>query len=100
MARDVTTAGSGILAFNDPGHGSSFCLYAPDEVVHVELERLSRVKYDSKNPIMDFCDLFVDTLSEFGLVAVEEGIYFDAAIRRLAPTKCVPRNPDPLSHRV
>jgi carbamoyltransferase len=97
---EVTSKFGGILAFNDPYHDSSFCLYGPDEIRHVEIERLSRVKYDSQNPIAAFCDMYFDRLDNFPVVAIEEGEYLAPAIRQILADKAVPAADDALARLV
>ena len=60
-----------ILAFNDPWHDSSFCLYG-DQIVHIESERYTRVKYEPVNPILTFCELFPEKINDFGCIVFEE----------------------------
>jgi carbamoyltransferase len=79
-----------VLAFNDPWHDSSFCLYGDTEIVHIECERFTRNKYDSINPILVFCELFPNKIDEFRRVVFEEAP--DAAttsfIKQLVAMKC------------
>jgi carbamoyltransferase len=62
-----------ILAFNDPWHDSSFCMFGEREVVHVESERFTRRKYEQANPLLVFCDLYPEKVAEFSTIAIEEG---------------------------
>jgi carbamoyltransferase len=72
-----------ILAFNDPYHDSSFCMYGHAGVVHVEMERFSRVKYETKNPIIGFCELYPELTDRFPCIAIEEGDFLAPLVRRL-----------------
>jgi carbamoyltransferase len=89
MSSNVTIP-SGILAFNDPYHDSSFCVYSENELVHIEVERFTRVKFDSRNPLGAFCDLYIERLHEFDAVGVEEGDHLAPFINRVVTTKEVP----------
>src|SRR5438477_7038061 len=62
-----------ILAFNDPVHDSSFCMYEERGIVHIETERFSRMKYDTQNPIISFCELFPERVGRFPIIALEDG---------------------------
>jgi len=61
-----------VLAFTDPFHDSSFCMYEPDRIVHVESERFTREKYETINPVLVFCDMFPDRIDRFHNIAFEE----------------------------
>jgi hypothetical protein len=49
-----TTSSRQIVSWlsNDPWHDSSFCFYGDEEIVHIESERFTRVKYEAFNPIL------------------------------------------------
>ena len=63
---------SGVLAFTDPFHDSSFCMYETDAVTHIESERFTRQKYETVNPVLVFCDMFPDRIEDFQNIAFEE----------------------------
>src|SRR5438876_6983961 len=62
-----------VLGLNDSYHDSSFCISEGSELFHVEVERFTRIKYDTTNPILAFCELFPDKCEAFRAVAVAEG---------------------------
>jgi hypothetical protein len=64
-----------ILTFNGPVHDSSFCIYDSAATVHAEMERISRIKYDTQNPLTGFCALYPERVGDFWIVAIEEGHY-------------------------
>jgi carbamoyltransferase len=72
-----------ILAFNDPYHDSSFCMYDKDGVIHVEMERFTRMKYETKNPIIGFCELYPAFAERFQFIAVEEGDFLAPLVRQI-----------------
>jgi carbamoyltransferase len=72
-----------VLAFNDPYHDSSFCLCDHDAIVHVELERFTRQKYEVENPIIGFCELYPEYIENIQFIAIEEGDFLAPAVRRI-----------------
>jgi carbamoyltransferase len=72
-----------ILAFNDPYHDSSFCLHDGNGIVHVEMERFTRRKYETLNPIVGFCQLYPDSADRFRFIAIEEGDFLAPLVRRI-----------------
>jgi carbamoyltransferase len=62
---------TGILAFNDPWHDSSFFLADGAGPLHIESERYSRRKYDYVNPMLAFAALFSERVTSFSDVAVQ-----------------------------
>lgn len=78
----------GVLAFNDPLHDSSFCIYSAETVTHVESERVTRRKYEFVNPILTFCALFPEAVEQFHHIAIEDSTYSVAPfLRRLLAGK-------------
>ena len=76
-----------MLAFNDSYHDSSFCIYGPRDIVHIEVERFTRIKFDTSNPILVFCELFPDNCERFCEIAVSEGDLVAPVLRRLTECK-------------
>ena len=72
-----------VLAFNDPWHDSSFCIYDANGVTHVEMERFTRRKFETENPIVGFCEQYPGRVQEFQFIAVEEGDFLAPLIRRI-----------------
>src|SRR3954453_13784230 len=72
-----------ILSFNDPYHDSSFCIYDTNGSTHVEMERFTRRKFETKNPIVGVCGQYPDRLNEFRFIAVEEGEFIAPLLRRI-----------------
>lgn len=89
-----------ILAFNDPIHDSSFCMYQRTGIVHVEIERLTRRKYETQNPIIGFCELYPDRVETFPIIAVEEGYFLAPLIRRVLSNREMLNDPVGLTQQV
>ena len=77
---------SSILAFNDPWHDSSFCIFGSDSIIHVEVERFSRRKYEFVNPIHAFCTMYPQFVEAFQFIVVQEGTFLAPALRKILQT--------------
>jgi len=72
-----------VLGLNDPWHDSSFCILSPDGMVHIELERFTRSKYEQLNPVLGFVSLYPELIDHIEGFAVEEGEFLAPHIRQL-----------------
>lgn len=70
-----------IIAFNDPWHDSSFCIYDDAGVRHFELERFTRRKFEYLSPVHAFCELLPDLIEQFQVIGVQEGTFLSPAIK-------------------
>ena len=89
-----------ILAFNDPIHDSSFCMYQQTGITHVEIERFTRRKYETQNPVIGFCELCPDAVEEFPIVAIEEGYFLAPLVRRVLSNRELLNDPVMLTQQV
>jgi len=89
-----------ILAFNDPIHDSSFCMYRKTGITHVEIERFTRKKYETQNPVIGFCELYPDAVEEFPIIAVEEGYFLAPLVRRVLSNRELLNDPGKLTQQV
>jgi carbamoyltransferase len=58
-------------------------MYEETGVVHLETERISRIKYDARNPILSFCESFPERIDRFPVIAIEDGHYVAPLVRRV-----------------
>jgi carbamoyltransferase len=86
-----------IVSFNDPYHDSSFCIFKNGEFTHVEVERLTRIKYDSINPIISFCERFPNEVDDFDVLVIEEADYLAPLVRDVLAGKIVPSRPEDMA---
>jgi predicted NodU family carbamoyl transferase len=77
-----------VLGFNDPWHDSNFSIYGAGSITHVEVERHTRRKYESINPILAFCEMFPNDVESFFHVAFEETDFpLGSLIKKIARLK-------------
>lgn len=72
-----------VLGLNDPWHDSTFCVYSPGAIIHIEMERFTRVKYERLNPVIGFISLYPQLIETIETVAIEEGEFLAPHVRRL-----------------
>src|SRR5689334_11915056 len=58
-------------------------MYEERGIVHIETERFSRIKHDTQNPIITFCELFPERVGRFPIIALEDGHYVAPLVRRI-----------------
>ncbi len=59
-------------------------MYQQTGITHVEIERFTRRKYETQNPVIGFCELCPDAVEEFPIVAIEEGYFLAPLVRRVS----------------
>src|SRR5690349_5137978 len=75
-----------VLGLNDPWHDSNFCVYSRDGILHVEMERFTRSKYEQLNPIIGLAELYPNLIETIDIVAIEEGEFLAPYVRALIAT--------------
>ena len=71
-SRETLSRNSDVLAFTDPYHDSSFCMYGAGGVTHIESERFTRNKLETIDPVLVFCEMFPHQIESFRNIAFEE----------------------------
>ena len=72
-----------IVAVGDPWHDAAYAVFDGDRLRHVEIERLTRVKYETLNPLVAGCLTERETFLEAGAFLFEEGRFIAPLVRGL-----------------
>jgi carbamoyltransferase len=73
-----------VVAINDPVHDSAYAVAEGSAIRHVEVERLTRRKYENLDPLVALCFLEPDLLARATILLVEEGRTYAPFLRAAA----------------
>lgn len=92
---------NGALGFNDPLQDSSFARLDDNGLWHVELEKLSRKKFERQSALLGFLDcMAAGALDGVGAIGVTEGEMLTPIFWQLAMAKSAGNGSEPLVDRI